>query len=419
MKEKLLQYIDAHQEELFRMLCEMIDINTENSGNTGNERPLAEYMQRAFEKMGVESELYTPDSVAGLVENADYLAGRDTDNRPNVTGTLRGTSPHKALMLAGHMDTVPLGDESLWSTPPTKGVIRDGRIFGRGANDDKFSLAVMLFLAKAFTELGITLQNDVHLVGYVDEEYGGGNGALAACLKYPCDFAVNMDSDYMDIIHCGVGGQRLALVLKHARVQDACNDMIEAIHRAKQEIDKFGARRCSELAEDPYFKDTPIPQTALRFMNVVTGLNTNDRHLGVVDFAYYTNATREQIEREYEALFAAINDSLAPLEISIDHVIYRSRFFRYAAADKEHALIRLLHRTIAAQIGRETKVCGMCLSDLNLFINHTNGNAVSCGVCKDFSVEGGAHQPNECVECDELVDFTKAMAQFILEWDVL
>ncbi len=419
MKEKLLRYIDKHREDLFAILCEMIDINTENSGTTGNERPLAEYLHRAFEELDVKSELYTPDSVPGLVESEDYLPGRDTANRPNVTATLCGTAPRKALMLAGHLDTVPIGDESLWSTPPTKGVIRDGKIFGRGANDDKFSLAVMLFLAKAFRALSVTLRNDVHLTGYVDEEYGGGNGALAACLKYPSDFAVNMDSDYMDIIHCGVGGQRLALVLKHADTQDACNDMIEAIHRTKQEIDKFGARRIAELEVDPYFKGTPIPHKALRFMNVVTGLHTNDRHLGVVDFAFYTNSDREQIEAEYEALFASINESLAPLRISIDHVIRRSRFFRYAASNKEHELIRLLHRTIAGQIGRETMVCGMCLSDLNLFIHHTNGNAVSCGVCQDFSVEGGAHQPNEFVVCDELVDFTKAIAQFILEWDKL
>ena len=190
MRERIFAYIEEHKQQLFDTLCEMIDINTENSGITGGEKPLAEYMQRAFSAMGVESDLYTPDSVEGLTSHPDYLAGRHTDERPNITACLRGTAPRKALMLAGHLDTVPLGDESLWETPPTKGVIRDGRIYGRGACDDKFALAVEIFLAKAFRELGVTTQNDVYLTGYVDEEYGGGDGALAACVKYPCDFAL-------------------------------------------------------------------------------------------------------------------------------------------------------------------------------------------------------------------------------------
>ena len=417
MREGIFAYIEGHKQQLFDTLCEMIGINTENSGITGGEKPLAEYMQRAFSAMGVESDVYTPDSVAGLTSHPDYLAGRHTDERPNITACLRGTAPRKALMLAGHLDTVPIGDEALWTTPPIKGVIRDGHIYGRGACDDKFALAVEVFLAKAFRELGVTTKNDVYLTGYVDEEYGGGNGALAACVKYPCDFAINMDSDDMDIVHCGVGGQRLALCLKHRDTQDACNDMMEAIYLTKKCIDKFGARRRAELAENRYFKDTVIPQTALRFMNAVTGLNTNDRHLGTVDFAFYTDRSREEIEAEYRELFAEIAAALDPLRIDIDRVIWRSRFFRYAAADKAHPDIALLHRVTEEQAGKPPKVCGMCLSDLNLFINTLNGNAVSFGVGQDFSVEGGAHQPNEFVDGEALVCFTKAIAAFILEWD--
>ena len=46
MKQKLLDYIDAHREALFALLCDMIDINTENDGKSGNEAPLATYIQR-------------------------------------------------------------------------------------------------------------------------------------------------------------------------------------------------------------------------------------------------------------------------------------------------------------------------------------------------------------------------------------
>ena len=419
MKEKLLEYIERHKEELFALLCDMLDINTENYGNGGNEAPLAAYLKDAYEKLGVPVEVYSPDEVEGILRHPDYLLGRNLQNRPNVSATLRGTDPAKTLLLAGHMDTVPVGDESLWTVPPVKGTVKDGWIYGRGANDDKWALATELFLAKAFTALGIKLKNDVVLGGYVDEEFGGGDGALALCLKHKADFAINMDSDYMDIIHCGVGGQRLALVLRHPEPQDNCGTVMEGLYLAKREIDRFGERRCAELARNPYFKGTPIPPKALRYMNVVSGTKTNDRHLGTLDFAFYTDREDAVIKKELDALLEDIRAAIAPLGLVLEEVIYRSRLFRYAASDKKHPEILRLQKQIREVAKKETSVCGMCLSDLNIFINNLKGNAVSCGVCLDFSVEGGAHQPNERVSCADLVDFTKALASYILEWDAV
>lgn len=399
------------------MLCAMIDINTENDGKSGNEAALAAYLRAAYEALGVPCEVYSPDEVEGIAEHPDYLPGRNLQNRPNVSATLCGTAPERTLLLAGHMDTVPVGDEALWSVPPVKGTLEDGWIFGRGANDDKWALAVELFLAKAFIETGVRLKHNVVLGGYVDEEFGGGDGALALCLKHRADFAVNMDSDDMDIIHCGVGGQRLALVLRHPEPQDNCGIVMQGLYLAKQEIDKFGEKRCAELAQNPLFAGTPIPQKALRYMNIVSGTQTNDRHLGTLDFAFYTDLPSEKIQTELDELYTRIREAITPLGLVLDEVILRSRLFRYAVTDKAHPEIARLQRQISAVAGKTPAVCGMCLSDLNVFINNLNGNAVSCGVCRDFAAEGGAHQPNERVSCAEMVAFTKAMASFILEWD--
>ena len=417
MKQKLLNYIEEHQAELFQMLCDMLDINTENNGKSGNEAPLAAHLEKAYRALGVPCEVYSPDDVEGILQHPDYLPGRNLQNRPNVSAILQGSAPKKTLMLAGHLDTVPVGDESLWTVPPVKGTLKDGWIYGRGANDDKFSLAVELFLAKAFTKLGIRLKNNLVLGGYSDEEYGGGDGALALCLKHKADFAINMDSDYMDIIHCGVGGQRIALVLRHPEPQDNCGAVLEGLYLAKAEIDKFGRRRSAELAQNPYFKGTPIPGKALRYMNAITGTQTNDRHLGTLDFAFYTDLDSEVIRRELAELFESIRGAIAPLGLLLDEIIYRGRLFRYAATDKEHPEVVRLQRQIREVAKKQAAGCGMCLSDLNIFINNLNKNAVSCGVCLDFSEAGGAHQPDERVNCEDLVAFTKAIASYILEWD--
>ena len=90
-------------------------------------------------------------------------------------------------MLAAHTDTMPAGDPSAWSRPPFEGVVENGRIYGLGACDDKFGIAGGWWALKVLDLLGIRLDRTVVLTAYCDEEFGGGNGALAACLKYPCD----------------------------------------------------------------------------------------------------------------------------------------------------------------------------------------------------------------------------------------
>ena len=155
MKEKMLSYIEENRQWLFDTLCEMIAINTENDGKTGAENALSAYMQHKYGELGIPCVLYAPDEVAGLAEHPDYHKGRNTDKRQNITAHIKGDGKRGSLMLAGHLDTVPIGDRSLWTVPPTAGVMRDGKIFGRGACDDKFALAAELFLAKALRELDI------------------------------------------------------------------------------------------------------------------------------------------------------------------------------------------------------------------------------------------------------------------------
>ena len=67
-----------------------------------------------------------------------------------------------------HMDIVPAG--SGWVTDPFDPVIVDGRMFGRGAIDDKGPMVAVLYAMKAIKESGLPIQNHVkHIIG-CDEE---------------------------------------------------------------------------------------------------------------------------------------------------------------------------------------------------------------------------------------------------------
>lgn len=411
------KYLDENKEYLFETLSALIKINTENDRKTAQESRLASFMKKELSRFGVEADLYRPDSVEGILSHPDFTHGKDFTGRENLTAKIKGRNGKRALMLAGHSDTMPIGDLSLWTVLPTEGIIRDGKVWGRGACDDKYALATMLFLAKAFSELNIKLDCDLCLTAYVDEEFGGGNGALAAAVGYPCDFYVNLDCKNLDVWRTAAGGQRIILKLAHSEFQHSCHLMMEALFIVKQEIDIFGARRVAELKENSNFDDSIIPDTAIRYMNMGTGLNTNDRHKGVFDFAFYSDKTREEIWKELNSSFERINERLSPLGIKIEEVIESSRYFGYGTVEADNENISLLKSAGKDIIGRELSVKPSCLSDLSLFLSAAPGRAVSFGAGRDFDVPGGAHLPDEFIECESLLNFAKIVIKFVLEWD--
>ena len=124
---------------------------------SGHEGPAAEVLHRALSQLGYEAHV---DAVG------------------NVVGTLRlGDGP--SLMLNGHLDTVPVGDEALWPHPPLSGVVADGRLWGRGACDMKAALACMAFAGRDARDAGF--HGTLIVSGVVQEEVGGlGARALAA-----------------------------------------------------------------------------------------------------------------------------------------------------------------------------------------------------------------------------------------------
>lgn len=92
--------------------------------------------------------------------------------RPNLVATIKGKAPGKRLWVMAHTDVVPEGDRSLWDTEPFQAVVKDGRIYGRGVEDNQQGLVSSVFAALALVENGIVPEHDVKLLFVADEEIG-------------------------------------------------------------------------------------------------------------------------------------------------------------------------------------------------------------------------------------------------------
>ncbi len=95
--------------------------------------------------------------------------------RPNLVLTIPGKEK-RAVWIMSHLDVVPPGDAALWTSDPWTLVERDGRIIGRGVEDNQQGLTASVFAALAYRELGLVPERTTKLLFVADEEVGSAKG---------------------------------------------------------------------------------------------------------------------------------------------------------------------------------------------------------------------------------------------------
>lgn len=152
------------------LLSELVSIDSVNpalvTGGAG-ETEIAEAVSRHLQSSGMR------------VERQDAAPGR-----PNIVGILEGLRPGRSLMLCGHLDTV--GVEGM--PAPFHPVEREGRLYGRGAQDMKGGLAAILSAAETLARRGLP-GGRVVVAAVADEEHAS-IGAAELVKRWTADAAI-------------------------------------------------------------------------------------------------------------------------------------------------------------------------------------------------------------------------------------
>lgn len=414
----VLHELDLRQDELYQLLSRLIQFDTQNDISDGKEGECAAYLYQLYRDLGLEADLYYPDDLPGFTSHPDYLPGRNTAHRPNASGVWHLADSSRSfggpVMLAAHTDTMPVGDREKWTVDPFSGQIDNGRIIGLGAGDNKSGLAASYMAVKTLKENNIRLKRSVNLTAYCDEEYGGGNGTLAACLKYPSETCVNLDGGNYELWTIALGGGGFRIALHKTSTTDSMLDIYLAASALMEKLQLFAARRRHELHQIPLYAGSDMERSAFRLSHIEFPRKSfNDVSLG---FVIYTDKNREVIVSELTTILEELGPRLEKLDIITDGFLPTTRFFQYCQTDKRNGAAEIMQKAASETAGREVLEKGSCLTDLNLFIKYGSPHSFNFGILRDFALPGGAHQPNEYILCSEFLAYTKALILFLMRY---
>ena len=161
MLDRVLQEVERATDEVVDFTAGMIRIPTINPPGEHYE-DCARYIGDRLSSLGFETEYIAAE---GRPEHTRQYP------RVNVVGTRHGVRPRPTVHLNGHFDVVPVGQG--WTVDPFAGLVRNGRVYGRGACDMKAGIAAAAYAAEAIRRAGIAVPGTIEVSGTVDEESGG------------------------------------------------------------------------------------------------------------------------------------------------------------------------------------------------------------------------------------------------------
>ena len=175
MKEKVFSFIRESVDgivELESLLTSVPALAPESGGQGELDKAIA--LEKWLRANGV-----------GDIVRMDAPDGRVASKiRPNLVATIPGKDDSARLWVMTHLDVVPEGERSNWKSDPWKVVVKDGRIYGRGVEDNQQGLVSSVFAALAFLKQGLAPARTIKLLFVADEEVGSKFGIQYLLANY-------------------------------------------------------------------------------------------------------------------------------------------------------------------------------------------------------------------------------------------
>jgi len=244
---KLKDYMEKNKEYAVKLVSRLIEIPTVNPPGDNYEE-MALFLEKECRGLGLSTKRYiTPKDVL------DRFGIRGGSKRISLVADL-DIGAKRTFHVNSHYDVVPVTDK--WRTEPFKAVIRAGRVYGRGSEDMKGTIASVLFALKALKDSGIKPKANIQLSFTPDEEIGGrtGLGYLVERGMVKADYAMSegCSGNHISIGNKGVLWAEVEVTGKSAHGSmpykgvnsfERMNILVNDLQRLKNKILKRKTRR--------------------------------------------------------------------------------------------------------------------------------------------------------------------------------
>ena len=371
------------------MTRQLIRIPSENP--PGGEGEIAEFIAEKLKDLGLTVRVY------------EFKPGR-----PSVVGLLSGVNEKPTLMFNGHIDTVPVGDKDLWSVYPFEGVLRDGRIYGRGAADMKGALAAMIASVKAIVESEVNLRGRLILTFVADEEVTGYGTRDLIRRGYRADFAIVGEPNELNVQTAHKGVLWLKVVTRgkaaHASIP---HQGVNAIYRMADfclALEKMN----SLLAEK---KHTLLGPPTINVGTIKGGIKTNivpDYCEVTIDRRLIPGEKPIDVKREIEETLESLGGKTSKLQTQVEVI----NVAEPSETPQDELIVQVARKAVREVIGRDPGVTGFTATcDMRFLVNEAGIPTIILG---PGSLRQ-AHVIDEYVEVEQVINAAKIYTSIILK----
>ncbi len=157
--DKVVRYLEQHAERFVEELNDLLRIPSVSADSAYRKevRRAAEAVKEQLKAAGLEAELY------------------ETAGNPIVSGRWLGAEGQPTALVYGHYDVQPPDPLEEWISPPFDPTVREGKIFARGATDDKGQMLTHIKSVEAWMKQHGRLPINIKFLIEGEEEVGGDN----------------------------------------------------------------------------------------------------------------------------------------------------------------------------------------------------------------------------------------------------
>jgi acetylornithine deacetylase len=407
-----VERLDGFSVDLLRDLVQTPSI-------TGHERDVQSSVERRLAEMGLEVDSWCPARNELEHHPAFSDDGLPLGDRPVVVARWRGSDPKaRSLILNGHVDVVPTGDDSSWTDGPWSGAVRDGCLWGRGACDMKGGLVAGIAAIAALQHLDIRPRGDVLVESVIGEETGGA-GTLATLIRgYRADAALILEPTRMAVCPIGAGALSFRIHVRGRAAHGATRlegvSAVQKFYTLMDAIEEFERQRSMNF-HHPFFEPGELV-APISIGKVQAGDWPSTVPETLIAEGRYGVLPGEDVATARESFESAIARAAEMddwLRQNAPRVEWFEGQFEPGETPADAAIIGELTAAHADVCGRQSRIHGVPYgSDLRLFTKHGNMHAVLYGP-GDVRI---AHSLNEFVPLDEVRSVARVVARVIANW---